>query len=130
MKFVETYPNPCKPKSKLDNALHAIWAWKAIASFADKRVKKLWEQWQGPEGVVPVDDVIRQTFTEGETIHKETPNYSLIVALSAPRETFSLEKFILAVSKQYKIDVVELTTISQDCKVFGTRSVTKKILDA
>lgn len=121
-----TNPNRKDNKSKY---LFDIFIWQTAYKFAGDKLEKAWTQAQ-TDGVIDSDETLRSMDKSDEHIVSETNNFSCVVKLDKPRETFNRNLFIETVAKKYKINVVDLLVIADACKDKGKAPLHKRVLEA
>jgi len=119
---------PSPEKSKVGVLFHEAFIWQEASKAAEKELADRWKAIDAAK-IIPSKDLLREEIL-GEKNVKDTECYSCIVKVSLPSQKFSLEDFISALTKKYKLSALELTQIADNCKSEGTASVSRRIVEA
>jgi len=122
------YPNPDqKARGNAGRMLHEIWIWQEAAALAASAEKAAWQAAQlGDNYLIPPDGELRDD--AGESVVADSPSYSCVVRVDAPRASFDRDTFIALVSRQYKIPAAELLRIVERSTKGGTAPLTKRVV--
>lgn len=107
--------------------LWPIYFWQEVSKYSEKQLKAAWTRTQDAQ-LVPNDDELRTL--SGEQILQESEQFSVVVDVGAPRETFSKDQFVEAVAKKYKLDPAKLNAIAATCISKSKAPLSKKVLEA
>lgn len=107
--------------------LWPIYFWQEVEKYAEKQLKASWIKAQEAL-VVDNDEELRKL--SGEQILEESEQFSVVIKVDAPRETFSKEDFVAAVAKKYKLDPAKLNAIAATCMSKSKPPLSKKVLEA
>jgi hypothetical protein len=105
-----------------------IYTWQTIEKIAKAKHAAAWEAAQGEGGFVADDNPIRNLYVVGEHIVAESPCFTAMIELQAPRETFNKDEFIKRVCKKYKLSIADVSAMAETCKTKGKKPLSKRVL--
>ena len=113
----------------LGPVLGTIFIWQEAEKFAKERLKTAWQTAADTDAIEP-DDVLREGTPGEERIIIESNNFSVVVKCDKPRQTFSKDKFIVAVAKRFKLDPAQLEALAKTCMTESAPPLHKRVLEA
>lgn len=109
--------------------LGKLFIWQETKKFAEEQLKAAWLE-AAAEDLLEPDDVLREGTPGEEHIVVESNQFSVVVKVDKPRQTFSRDKFIATVARRFKLDPAQLDTIAKTCMVDSAAPLHKSILEA
>lgn len=107
--------------------LFEIFCWQEISKLADERLKESWSS-AAEAGLIKTDDHYRN-LGAGEVIAAESPSFSALMKISAPRKNLNRNDFLNAVARKARISRESLEELWDDCSEEGKPPLSKRILE-
>lgn len=111
-------------KSNVGALLWDIYIWQNVNSLAKKKLEQAWKVIEADK-LIPDDDTLRAV--QGERVILQTENLSCVIKVEPPRKIFDKDKFILRLSKKYKLPIEDLNRMAGRCYVDTKTVLTKRV---
>lgn len=103
--------------------------WQEAKVYAEAELKKAWKIVQKPIGSTETDDEMRARGT-GEHIVSEAGQFSVTAKVASASRTLSIDALVIYMNREHDIPPGDMLRIIEECKVEGTASLSKRVLEA
>lgn len=109
--------------------LGRVYFWQEARRHAEEQLKVGWKTLE-TEGLISDDDALRAAGVSEERIVVESNDFSVIVKIDSPRQTFSRDRFIKLIAKRFKLDEGRLEQLAKECVTETRPPLSKRVLEA